>query len=158
MYTEESFDCYWTKFPSSALFFCSVDCTVRMFSRFRRKRRESSCAIFLQLVSFSWDRSSSPGLPEYHHNLYTVMLLQRRSSAVLLLLVLICACRSTLICTRNRPDIRQSPVPAGYPAPFSGSGSGPAEENFARFLPKIFAFLRACFREKFDLLWYLQLA
>jgi hypothetical protein len=29
----------------------------------------------------------------------------------------------TLSLARNRPDIRQSPVPAGYPAPFSGSGS-----------------------------------
>ena len=41
-----------------------------------------------------------------------------------------------LVYARNRPDIRQSPVPAGYPAPFSGSGSGPAEENFAGFLPE----------------------
>ena len=36
---------------------------------------------------------------------------------------------------RIRPDIRQSPVPAGYPASISGSGSGPAEEKFAGFLP-----------------------
>jgi hypothetical protein len=35
---------------------------------------------------------------------------------------------------RKRPDIRQSPVPAGHLAPFSGSGS--AEENFVGFLPE----------------------
>ena len=38
-----------------------------------------------------------------------------------------------LIGVRNRPDIRQSPVPAGYPASISGSGSGPAEQKSAGF-------------------------
>jgi hypothetical protein len=51
-----------------------------------------------------------------------------------------------------RPDIRQSPVPARYPAPFSSSGSGLAEENFAGFLLENVCFLRACFFEKFNLL------
>jgi hypothetical protein len=58
--------------------------------------------------------------------------------------------------SRNRPDIRQSPVLAGYPASFSGFG--PAEQNFGGFLPENVYFLRACFREKFDLSWYFQLA
>jgi hypothetical protein len=46
--------------------------------------------------------------------------------------------------------MRQGPVPTGYPAPFSGSG--PAEKNFAGFLPENICYLRACFCEKFDLL------
>ena len=33
--------------------------------------------------------------------------------------------------TRNRPDIRLNPVPAGYPA--SISGSGPVSKKFAGF-------------------------
>jgi hypothetical protein len=53
--------------------------------------------------------------------------------------------------TRNRPDIRQSPVPAGYPAPFSGSGSGPAEENFAGFLPENVCLFENLFSKKYDL-------
>ena len=36
---------------------------------------------------------------------------------------------------RNRPDIRLNPVPAGYPASRSGSGSGPVSKSFAGFLP-----------------------
>jgi hypothetical protein len=40
---------------------------------------------------------------------------------------------------RNRPDIRQRPVPA----PFSGSGSCPTEENFARYLPENVCFFGA---------------
>jgi hypothetical protein len=59
---------------------------------------------------------------------------------------------------RNRLDIRQSLVPAIYLAPFSGSGSGLAVENFAGFLLENVCFLRACFPEKFDLLGYFQLA
>ena len=35
--------------------------------------------------------------------------------------------------SRNRPDIRLNPVPAGYPASISGSGL--VSENFAGFLP-----------------------
>ena len=37
--------------------------------------------------------------------------------------------------SRNRPDIRLNPVPAGYPASISGSSSGPVSKNFAGFLP-----------------------
>jgi hypothetical protein len=44
---------------------------------------------------------------------------------------------------KNRPDIRQSPVPAGYPAPFSGSGSAPAEENFTKFLLENVCFFKS---------------
>ncbi|KAL5255378.1 hypothetical protein ACHWQZ_G014710 [Mnemiopsis leidyi] len=33
----------------------------------------------------------------------------------------------------NRPDIRLNPVPAGYPASKSGSGSGPVSKPFAGF-------------------------
>ena len=36
---------------------------------------------------------------------------------------------------RNRPDIRLNPVQAGYPAPISGSGSGPVSNFFAGFVP-----------------------
>ena len=50
---------------------------------------------------------------------------------------------------RNRPDIRQSPVPAGYPASISGSGSGPAEEKFAGFLPENVKLFKIIFRGKF---------
>jgi hypothetical protein len=42
--------------------------------------------------------------------------------------------------SRNRPDIRQSPILAGYLAQFSGSGSSLAEENFAGFRPENFCF------------------
>ena len=40
-----------------------------------------------------------------------------------------------IVLVRNRPDIRLNPVPAGYPASISGSGSGPVSKNFAGFLP-----------------------
>ena len=36
---------------------------------------------------------------------------------------------------RNRPDIRLNPVPAGYLALISGSGSGPVSKKFAEFFP-----------------------
>ena len=45
--------------------------------------------------------------------------------------------------TRNRPEIRLNPVPAGFPASNSGSGSGPVSNQFAGFQPefdKIFQF------------------
>ena len=44
---------------------------------------------------------------------------------------------------RNRPEIRLNPVPAGFPASNSGSGSGPVSNRFAGFQPefdKIFQF------------------
>ena len=34
---------------------------------------------------------------------------------------------------RNRPEIRLNPVPAGFPASKSGSGSGPVSKLFAGF-------------------------
>jgi hypothetical protein len=40
----------------------------------------------------------------------------------------------------------------------SSSLLGSVEENFAGFLPENVCFLRACFRGKFYLLWYFQLA
>ena len=41
----------------------------------------------------------------------------------------------TMLGSRNRPDIRLNPVPAGYPASISDSGSGPVSKKFAGFLP-----------------------
>ena len=38
-----------------------------------------------------------------------------------------------VVCTRNRPEIRLNPVPAGFPASKSGSGSGPVSKLFAGF-------------------------
>ena len=38
--------------------------------------------------------------------------------------------------TRNRPEIRLNPVPAGFSAPKSGSGSGPVSSRFAGFQPE----------------------
>ena len=37
---------------------------------------------------------------------------------------------------RNRPEIRLNPVPAGFPALKSGSGSGPVSSRFAGFQPE----------------------
>ena len=37
---------------------------------------------------------------------------------------------------RNRPEIRLNPVPAGFSAPNSGSGSGPVSSRFAGFQPE----------------------
>ena len=42
--------------------------------------------------------------------------------------------KSTVHEIRNRPVIRLNPVPAGYPASISSSGSGPVSNNFAGFL------------------------
>ena len=39
--------------------------------------------------------------------------------------------------SRNRPEIRLNPVPAGFPASKSGSGSGPVLKRFAGFQPEI---------------------
>ena len=39
---------------------------------------------------------------------------------------------------RNRPDIRQNPVPVGYPALISSPGSGPVYRNFSGYFLKIF--------------------
>ena len=38
---------------------------------------------------------------------------------------------------RNRPEIRLNPVPAGFPALKSGSGSGPVWNRFAGFQPEL---------------------
>ena len=38
--------------------------------------------------------------------------------------------------SRNRPEIRLNPVPAGFPASNSGSGSGPVSNRFAGFQPE----------------------
>ena len=38
---------------------------------------------------------------------------------------------------RNRPEIRLNPVPAGFPASKSGSGSGPVSNRFAGFQPEL---------------------
>ena len=45
---------------------------------------------------------------------------------------------------RNRPEIRLNPVPAGFPASNSGSGSGPVSNQFAGFQPE------------FDKIFYLE--
>ena len=50
-----------------------------------------------------------------------------------------------LVFTRNRPDIRLNPVPAGYPA--SKSGSGPVFEKICRIFAGYF-FLEKWFPEK----------
>ena len=49
----------------------------------------------------------------------------------------------TIVCTRNRPEIRLNPAPAGFPASKSGSGSGSGWKKICRifagfqfFLPK----------------------
>ena len=50
---------------------------------------------------------------------------------------------------RNRPEIRLNPVPAGFPASKSGSGSGPVSNRFAGFQPeldRIFLFENLGFR------------
>ena len=41
-----------------------------------------------------------------------------------------------MLLTRNRPEIRLNPVPAGFPASNSGSGSGPVSKRFAGFQPE----------------------
>ena len=41
------------------------------------------------------------------------------------------------IVIRNRPEIRLNPVPAGFPASKSGSGSGSVSNRFAGFQPEL---------------------
>ena len=41
--------------------------------------------------------------------------------------------RKSVAWSRNRPEIRLNPVPAGFPASKSGSGSGPVSKLFAGF-------------------------
>ena len=41
-----------------------------------------------------------------------------------------------MILFRNRPEIRLNPVPAGFPASNSGSGSCPVSNRFAGFQPE----------------------